>query len=80
MDQAETDAERAYSVNADAVQNLALICKQENTWLIHYSTDYVFDGPNNLPMSRTILLTRSTSMVNPSGQVRERFQKLIVSI
>lgn len=44
VDKAETDTEHAYAINAEAVANLAKIAQQEWAWLIHYSTDYVFDG------------------------------------
>jgi dTDP-4-dehydrorhamnose reductase len=49
VDKAETDAEFAHAVNAEAVQNLAQIAKQKRLWLIHYSTDYVFDGCKQSP-------------------------------
>jgi dTDP-4-dehydrorhamnose reductase len=48
VDKAETDAETAHAVNAHAVANLAEIAKRERLWLIHYSTDYVFDGSKKL--------------------------------
>jgi len=44
VDQAETDIETAYKVNAEAVASLAKAAKAVNAWLVHYSTDYVFDG------------------------------------
>jgi len=36
--------EKAFLINADAVKNLAEICKERNIILVHISTDYVFDG------------------------------------
>lgn len=44
VDLAELNFEEAYKTNAAGVKNLATICKRENIKLIHYSTDYVFDG------------------------------------
>lgn len=44
VDQAETNVETAYKVNAEAVISLAKAAEDINAWLIHYSTDYVFDG------------------------------------
>ncbi|CAG1769496.1 dTDP-4-dehydrorhamnose reductase [uncultured bacterium] len=44
VDKAETETELAYLVNASAVDVLANAAKQCNAWLVHYSTDYVFDG------------------------------------
>lgn len=44
VEQAEKTPEPAYAVNAEGVQNLAIVCKENNVKLIHISTDYVFDG------------------------------------
>lgn len=41
---AQRDRERAFAVNAAAPGQLAQACAQAGAWLIHYSTDYVFDG------------------------------------
>ena len=41
---AQRDRERAFTVNARAPGGLAQACAQAGAWLIHYSTDYVFDG------------------------------------
>jgi len=44
VDRAETERELALKINSEAVRNLAQICKKNGTKLIHFSTDYVFDG------------------------------------
>ncbi|HEY3300161.1 MAG TPA: dTDP-4-dehydrorhamnose reductase [Methylophilaceae bacterium] len=44
VDKAESDTETARLVNAESVKVLAEEAKKLNAWLIHYSTDYVFDG------------------------------------
>ena len=44
VDKAESEADRARRINAEAVGMLADECKCLNAWLVHYSTDYVFDG------------------------------------
>ena len=49
VDVAETEPAAAYSVNALAVRNLALACRQVDARLIHFSTDYVFDGTKATP-------------------------------
>ena len=49
VDVAEEDPEAAFSVNALAVRNVALGCRQVNARLVHYSTDYVFDGRAGRP-------------------------------
>ncbi|WP_314338661.1 dTDP-4-dehydrorhamnose reductase [Acinetobacter guillouiae] len=44
VDKAESDQEHADLINHLAVKNLAEICYGQNCLLIHYSTDYVFNG------------------------------------
>src|SRR5262252_8790073 len=44
VDVAEKEPQAAYLVNALAVRNLALGCRQVDAQLVHFSTDYVFDG------------------------------------
>jgi len=44
VDLAETEILQAFSTNAIGPYNLAITCKEINAKLIHYSTDYVFDG------------------------------------
>lgn len=51
VDKAEDEPELAYAVNAHAVSILADICARDKTRLIHISTDYVFDGSGNTPLT-----------------------------
>jgi dTDP-4-dehydrorhamnose reductase len=44
VDKAEEDFDAACGVNATGVRNLAVACKNKDILLVHYSTDYVFDG------------------------------------
>ena len=50
VDKAESEKERAFEINADAVGNLASICNAHQTKLIHISTDYVYDGNLQKPL------------------------------
>jgi dTDP-4-dehydrorhamnose reductase len=49
VDKAENDIELCYSINSAAVRNLAVASKQQNTIVLHVSTDYVFDGKQASP-------------------------------
>jgi len=53
VEKAESEKEKAFQINAEAVKNLAEICKKNHSVLIHFSTDYVFDGTANTPYSET---------------------------
>ncbi|MEW6586872.1 MAG: dTDP-4-dehydrorhamnose reductase [Nitrospirota bacterium] len=44
VDKAEDDYQSAFTTNAEGVKNLASECRKNGTLLVHYSTDYVFDG------------------------------------
>ncbi len=49
VDQAETEWERAFRVNGLAVRTLAHAARETGAVLVHYSTDYVFDGRTDRP-------------------------------
>jgi dTDP-4-dehydrorhamnose reductase len=49
VDGCETDRERCFAVNAVGVKNIALACRERAITIVHFSTDYVFDGRKGLP-------------------------------
>jgi len=49
VDGAEKDSALAYLVNGKGPENLAIICHKKNILLIHFSTDYVFNGLKSEP-------------------------------
>jgi len=49
VDRAEDEPALAQRVNADAVAELAAACRATDAKLVHYSTDYVFDGTGHRP-------------------------------
>ena len=44
VDSAEKCPQKAFSVNSEAVKGLAEVCNDFNIFLVHFSSDYVFDG------------------------------------
>lgn len=44
VDKAELEPEKAFRINKDGVKNIALFSAEREIKLIHFSTDYIFDG------------------------------------
>lgn len=55
VDGAEKESKLAHKVNAEAVGQLGALAKKANRWLLHISTDFVFDGKLNRPYVETDL-------------------------
>ena len=53
VDQAETDREEAFAINATGAANLAWAAKEIGARFIHISTDYVFDGTGKTPLTES---------------------------
>ena len=53
VDKAETEPELAYAINAKAAQILAEEAARLNAGIIHFSTDYVYDGTKTSPYVET---------------------------
>ena len=51
VDGAETNQDLAFKVNAAAPEIMAKTCQEIEAQFVHYSTDYVFDGKGNSPLS-----------------------------
>jgi dTDP-4-dehydrorhamnose reductase len=49
VDGCETAKDECFAVNAEAVKNIADACSNKNIRIIHFSTDYVFDGTAKQP-------------------------------
>ncbi len=49
VDKAEEEVDKARLINAETPGEIARWCKENNAVLIHYSTDYVFDGTKGSP-------------------------------
>ena len=53
VDQAEEESEKAFQINAEGVQNLVKFAEEKKLSLVHFSTDYVFDGTASVPYKET---------------------------
>lgn len=53
VDQAEDDQKAAQKLNKFLPSVLGDVCRRHNIYLIHYSTDFVFDGKKNTPYTTT---------------------------
>ena len=60
VDRAEEERQAADLINHLAVANIASICNRLDCWLIHVSTDYVFDGNSEVPY-------KEDNLTNPQG-------------
>jgi len=49
VDRAETEKDAAFAVNADAPRNIAVACRRHGASMVHFSTNYVFDGSSAEP-------------------------------
>ena len=66
VDKAESEKDRAIAINSTAVGQLADLCRECNIRLIHFSTDYVFNGEADQPYKPT----DKTDPVNFYGQTK----------
>lgn len=76
VEKAEHEPENAFAVNADAVKNLAEICKEFGVILLHVSTDYVFDGKKSTPYVEE----DATNPINVYGASKLRGEEYIQQI
>jgi dTDP-4-dehydrorhamnose reductase len=68
VDKAESEPEKAFAINVTGAKNLAEVCKEFDTTLIHISTDFVFDGNYDLLSPRAQSRGYSeTDIPNPTG-------------
>ena len=49
VDNAEDERDKAFSINSEGVKNLGIIAREINATVIHFSTDYVFNGISARP-------------------------------
>jgi len=73
VDGAESEAELAYQVNAEAVGWLGAIVKDADKWVLHISTDFVFDGRLNRPYVETDI----PNPINEYGKTKLAGERLL---
>lgn len=72
VDGCERNQSLAWSVNVDGVRNLSEVCREFKINLVHFSTDYVFDGKNG-PYSEE----DKTNPINFYGKTKLENEKVI---
>lgn len=75
VDKAESEPELARTINALAPAVLASEAKRIGAWLVHYSTDYVFDGSGETPR----LETDATSPLSVYGETKLEGENAIIA-
>ena len=76
VDKAESEIEKAESINVFGPKNLAIACKNNKVKLIHISTDFVFDGSSNKPYSET----DATNPLGVYGKTKLEGEQAVTSI
>ena len=75
VDQAEREYDLARMINAAASHVLAQEAQRQGAWLVHFSTDYVFDGSGQRPWGETDL----PAPLNVYGQTKLEGEQLIAA-
>jgi dTDP-4-dehydrorhamnose reductase len=73
VDAAETEEDLAHKINAEAVGKLASLCKAAAVPLLHFSTDYVFDGAADAPYS----IDHPRAPLGAYGRTKARGEELL---
>lgn len=74
VEKAQSQPDLAYKVNAEAVGNLGSLAKDTGIWLLHISTDFVFDGT----LSRPYIETDAPNPINVYGASKLAGEKLLI--
>ncbi|MDR1163834.1 MAG: dTDP-4-dehydrorhamnose reductase [Candidatus Accumulibacter sp.] len=75
VDKAESDRVSAEKLNVEAPRVMATTAERIGAWLVHYSTDYVFDGGGEAPWKET----DPTGPLNVYGATKLEGERMVVS-
>jgi dTDP-4-dehydrorhamnose reductase len=82
VDKAEQESDLARYINANAVRYLSQIAKKNHAFMIHISTDYVFDGKNHKPYTEKDLICPTSAYgktkAEGENEVRNHAEKGII--
>jgi len=73
VDGAENETELAYKLNAETVRQLGAIARDADKWVLHISTDFVFDGR----LDRPYVETDPANPINAYGKTKLAGEKLL---
>lgn len=75
VDKAESEPALAYAINAQTPGVLAQEAKKSGAWLVHYSTDYVFNGSGEQPWVET----DTTAPLSVYGKTKLQGEQAIIA-
>ena len=76
VEKAESEEEKAFKINATGAKNLAEVCNENRVILVHFSTDYVFDGK----AEKSYKETDKTNPINVYGASKLKGEQLIAEV
>ena len=76
VEKSESEEEKAFKINATGAKNLAEVCNENRAILVHFSTDYVFDGKAEKPYKEN----DKTNPINLYGASKLKGEQLIAEV
>lgn len=74
VDGAESESKLAYAVNAEAVGRIGSLARDNDAWVLHISTDFVFDGYLDRPYSEA----DEPNPINEYGRTKLAGERLLI--
>jgi dTDP-4-dehydrorhamnose reductase len=76
VDGAETESALAHRINAEAVGQLGEVARERGAWVLHFSTDFVFDGKLDRPYTET----DAPNPINEYGKSKLAGERLLADV